>query len=450
MKLPARSLATVFAGALLSTSSWSRETVMVIGDSLSREYQFEFSNFPEARNWVELLAVHRPDDFHFGPLESTDLGLLADTCGLVSLGICDAIGEDGELDRYRYNWAIPTYSAEGYADDLSGSSFVEGLFQDFVDDDFNDVDSVVVFLGGNDIDRVYSSVYNGNTSTTNRIIRDITDDLESIVDFVLADTPDMRMILVNVPHVGATPEVKGSHPTDPVRTGRVTTALLSLDSELRNLAARKNIGYADILPLTIELLSEEPYLIAGVPFLNRGSDTGAVDHMWLGGEISQNFHPNTVGQAVVANAIVAAYNEKYALGATPFSDTEIVEDLLGLETPLTAWARAAGLPADQRQPEDDAEGDRLNNLIEFALDLDPNLPSRLPTPRQDSGELIYEFRLNPDALDMITVTPERSSDLSTWSPVGEGAISSLPGNRIQVRLSQSPIPEFLRLRVQQR
>ncbi|MGI9244067.1 MAG: hypothetical protein ACR2RV_24940, partial [Verrucomicrobiales bacterium] len=201
--MPSRSpmLATLVACAALCTHTTARERVLVIGDSLSREYQFEFSEFQEARNWVELLAVHRADDFFFGSLETSDLGTLALICDLFSPNdaLCNAIGDDGELERYRYNWAIPTYSAEAYADDLTGSGTFEKLIQGLIDDDFDDVDSVVIFLGGNDIDRVYSSIYNGNSNTSNEIVADIESDLEAIIDFVLDDTPDMRIVLVNTP-----------------------------------------------------------------------------------------------------------------------------------------------------------------------------------------------------------------------------------------------------------
>lgn len=447
MKLPATPLAAVVA--LLSLcASHARETVLVIGDSLSREYQFEFSEFEEARNWVELLAVHRPDDFYFGPLENSDLGLINTVCDLLDLDneVCDAIGDDGELERYRYNWAIPTSSAETYAANLTGGSLFQERFQDFINDDFNDVDSVVVFIGGNDIDSVYGPVYNGNVSATNDIIERIEEDLEDVIDFVLNDTPTMRMILVNVPHVGATPEVKGDHPTDPVKTGRVTTALQTLDTNLRALAERKGIGYADVLPLTIDLLDDDPLCVAGFPFINDGNDDGDPEYVWLGGDLSQNFHPNTNGQAIVANSIIAAYNEKYDLGATPFSETEIVEDLIGLETPLSTWAADAGVPAAQRAPESDPDSDGLNNLIEFMLVLDPVSSSSLPSPAISGAEFSYEYQVRTDAC--FNVIPEFSTDLVNWEDVPPINISALPGDRVQINFTVTEPAQFIRLRIE--
>ena len=254
------------------------------------------------------------------------------------------------------------------------------------------------------------------------------------------------MILVNVPHVGATPEVKGDHPTDPVKTGRVTTALQTLDTNLRALAERKNIGYADILTFVTELTSDDPLCIAGFPFINEGDDDGDPEYVWLGGDLSQNFHPNTNGQALVANAIIAAYNEKYDIGATPFSGTEIVEELVDLETPITTWARDAGLPSSQRAPESDPDEDGLNNLIEYMLMLDPANPSTLPAPTISDSSVTYDFPVRPDTC--FEVTPQISSDLVSWDPISAAQLSSPTDSTTRITLPTTENAQFIRLLIQ--
>ena len=47
--------------------------------------------------------------------------------------------------------------------------------------------------------------------------------------------------MVNVPHVGATPEVKSHRPTDPVKTGRATAALNAINGMLESFAAAEAI-----------------------------------------------------------------------------------------------------------------------------------------------------------------------------------------------------------------
>ena len=110
MKLTALPLAAVVAcAALCAKPSSASETVLVIGDSLSREYAVEFPNFDEARNWVELLAEERQGDFDFG----------SESAG-----------------AYQYNRSLPTTSAEDWSDLLTGNSIAQKLFQDRTNDFF--------------------------------------------------------------------------------------------------------------------------------------------------------------------------------------------------------------------------------------------------------------------------------------------------------------------------
>ncbi|MGI9243023.1 MAG: hypothetical protein ACR2RV_19655, partial [Verrucomicrobiales bacterium] len=237
-------------------------------------------------------------------------------------------------------------------------------------------------------------------------------------------------------------------PNDPIRTARVTSTLQRLDTNLRALATRRDIGYADILGLTIDLLPDDPYCLGGVPFINQGSDSGDPLYLWLGGELSQNFHPNTNGQAIVANAIISAYNEKYELGVTPFSEFEIVETLLGLQTPLSEWAESFGLGPDDRGPDDDPELDGLNNLIEFALGLDPSAPSALPMATMVGDTLLYEYELAAQAYDQLVTAPEYSHDLTHWQPVPAEQITAVSENRFRISLTSPTGVQYLRLKVQ--
>ena len=197
-----------------------------------------------------------------------------------------------------------------------------------------------------------------------------------------------------------------------------------------------------------ELLSDDPYCVGGFPFINEGDDDGDPEYLWLGGDLSQNFHPNTNGQALVANQIIAAYNEKYGIDATPFSPTEIVEDIVGLETPLTAWADANNLPASQSQPEDDPDADGLSNLIEFVLNLDPATASSLPIPTVTGNDdtLQWEYTTRADAC--FEIIPESSNNLRDWTAVPAENIESLPGDSVRVTLPSPAQARFVRLRIQ--
>ena len=443
------SLCFVAVTSLGVVAGAERRTVLVIGDSLSREYQFEFPAFSEARNWVEILAEHRPDDLFFGALEELDLELVKNYCRFFNGTLCEALN-DGEEDlmRYRYNWAIPTFTAEAYRDNLTGSGASDLIWQGFIEEDFDDVDTVVVFLGGNDFDSVYGSIYGGNTATANAMIDSLTDDLEAIVDYVQGQNSDLEIVLCNVPHVGATPEVKGDHPTDPVKTGRVTDALSAINDELAQFAADEGIAFADVAQLTLDLLEPDSYCIGGIEFFNAGSNSGAVEYIWLGGSISQNFHPNTSGQSEVANAIIAALNETYGAGVAPLSNREILETILGLDAdkPFADWASAYGLGEGEDGPGDDPERDGLVSLIEFALDLSPleSDAGSLPSPVLDGADLQLTYSPRDADCLYVRIVPEASSDLAGWVAVAAEDIADNGDGS----LTASTTETYLRLRVE--
>jgi len=424
----------------------AERTVLVIGDSLSREYQFEFPGFENARNWVELLAVHRGEDISFGDLGEVPLPGLEFVCDIFGGDLCDALG-NGErpLMRYRYNWAIPTFSADNYRDNLTGSGLVEQAFQVLIEPDFEVVDTVVVFIGGNDLDSVYGGIYEGE-HTPNPIIRDLTDDLEDIVDYVRDQGSDLEIVLVNVPHVGATPEVKGDHPTDPVKTTRVTDGLIQLNSELEAFANSRGIAYADIATLTIDLLEPDTYCIGGLEFFNAGTESGATEFLWLGGQISQNFHPNTNGQALIANSIIAALNTTYGAGIEPLGNREILESVLALsaDMPFADWAAGFGLASGEAGPNDDPEGDGLVNLIEFALDLHPGQSDthELPEPVMAGDALSLTFAPRDPECTYVRIVGEASGNAESW------ASTSDPIDNGDETWTVSTSENFLRLRVE--
>ncbi len=414
-------LVALFLAPLFNAGAAPR-TLLVIGDSLSREYQFEFPEFEDARNWVEILAENRAARVSFGAKSG---------------------------DRYHYNWALPTYSADDYRGLLTDSGFQDLAFQALINPDFDEVDTVVVFLGGNDIDSVYGDIYNGSTAAANTIINRIRDDLTAIVDHVRDENASVGIVLVNVPHVGATPEVKADHPTDPVKTLRVSNALNTLNAQLAAFAQQENIAFADVYALTEELLVPDEYYLGGSRFINDGTDTGDPRYLWLGGDLSQDFHPNTAGQAVVANAIIAALNARYGYNIVPFTNREIVETLLGLNYDETYDAWTAGYPQLMNtDPLADPERDGMPTIVEFAFDLNPSVPdaAEILWIEPESGGYVLRYRPDPDALPAVTIAPEYSLAGGSWIPIPSESISVAPdGTRT------APLPDddtvLARLRV---
>lgn len=114
--------------------------------------------------------------------------------------------------------------------------------------------------------------------------------------------------------------------------------------------------------------------------------------------------------------------------------------------------------ADAR-PEADPDGDRLSNLAELALGTHPRILSipgsadphaaNAPRVRRAGNRLYLEYTIVRENLGTgpkaITVYPEQSTDLKSWSGaqqliLGDGAVSAF------ISLSEDPI-QFLRLYV---
>ena len=64
-----------------------------------------------------------------------------------------------------------------------------------------------------------------------RLIPDFISDAAAVLDWVLALNPNIQIVVVNVPHIGITPDIKHSYPTDPVKTERVTAVLRELNRQ---------------------------------------------------------------------------------------------------------------------------------------------------------------------------------------------------------------------------
>lgn len=155
-------------------------------------------------------------------------------------------------------------------------------------------------------------------------------------------------------------------------------------------------------------------------------------------------------------AAVLVYDRE--LSATEMSE---LEDFLharyigGSSGSFADWIAGFDLPVDKRGPADDASGDGIENLLKYAIGLNPTeaTPVGLPTLSvEDAGEntfLVLGVQKNPDAGD-VTYIVEGSTDLVEWSAdpaeveLEEDAESLLA--RFTVPLEEAP-KAFLRLRV---
>lgn len=411
---------------IAGTESAHSERYMILGDSLSREYQFEFTEFDEARNWVEILSAIRPEDFDFGKVRTVDLGFINSSWDIVS---------------HAYNWALPTFGANEYNGLLQDSGIGDALFRQLINPAYDDTERAVIFLGGNDIDRIYNEIYQGRDEN-NSGVKAIYSDIEDILLEVKQQNSELEIVLVNVPHVGATPEVKSAHPTDEVKTQRVSDAIELLNRQLKKLADEHDAAFADVYTLTEGLIDPAPLCIGGVPFINEGNDDGDPDYVWLGGALAANFHPNTNGQALVARAIVEAVNEKFGESIAPITDRVILEEVLGISPsmPYDTWAAGFDLPDGQMGEGDDPDLDGVTNLVECALGMHPlrrdsqRLPSAKVSTENGSPMLMMNYLPRADDCPFLQVVPQQSVDLEQWSDIPSNSVTVSSDGTVSVRV----------------
>ncbi len=411
-----RFLAVILLWSSLAGAQTPRK-IAIIGDSLSREYQFEFADFPGARNWVEILAARRPADLDFGDYSRLDSVFLSFLCLLpqIDQDICDALDVADDLFYYDCNKAVPGFTAQDYRDNITNVfNPVNIAFRGWAHPAIDDADVVVIFIGGNDIDRVYHQ----SPLSVDTAVDDLFGNINWLIDHVKDRNGNADIIITNVPHVGATPQLKADPNTTPVNTQRITNALNSLSAQLQALAVTKGAAFADVYSLTLDLLDPAFYCIGGVRFENASTDgIPSADHpryMWLGGPLSDNFHPNTQGQAIVANAIIEAMNTKFGYNITPLSNREIVEDVVGLPYDLAFqdWLAGYGLAGESQG--DDSERDGIRHLLEMALDFDPTKFDQLPSPVLSGGHLTLTYPVRDQDCEYVSIWPQYSANGSSW------------------------------------
>lgn len=394
------------------------EQCLVIGDSLTKEYEAEFPglypNNPaswQARNWIEILHQHRTDWF--------DLGTWSGYWDVRATG-------------HRYNWALPGATTTEMRDIL-WNGWWTGTMEDQIR---NEVERVVIFAGGNDADSYYADLYNGlvGPEVTNTTLANI----QWMVDRVRTVRAFVPIVLVSVPHVGCSPKVQQGYPTDPVKTARVTAAMDQLNASLAAFAQSRGIGFVPgVYEFTKQIITE-PFRIRGIEFY-RVADADARTRYAFSGD---GFHPNTCAHARIAQMVVDEFNRVYPTPIAPLDDYYVIDTVLGLDpdTPYQEWMAANGQSGGFDQ---DSDGDGIANGMEFALN-----QSAMPMPVVQNGALMLSYTPNPVFTEWGTLKAQSSPNLVNWTdipaeqtvtnPDGSVTVSASFTGRGFVRLQASP------------
>lgn len=135
-----------------------------------------------------------------------------------------------------------------------------------------------------------------------------------------------------------------------------------------------------------------------------------------------------------------------------FADSgEIDPPPIDPETNYGAWALANGVTGGVN---DDDDGDRLTNGLEFFYNLPPLTSSQIPPPTNSPQGLMWALVANQDAIaDGFVWFAETSNDLSNWLPAGNDGGRSIRVldftnfNKIQIALAPNHPGSFLRFGV---
>lgn len=409
---------------------------LVIGDSLTKEYEVEFPLlFPQnpaswdSRNWIEILHERRNAWFDLGEFD----GYL-----------------DPRLTGHEHNWAFPGATTTEIRNQLSSIANFWWI-DEFEDQLTGAADRVVIFAGGNDVDSYYGQIYNGTSATS--YINKTRDNLKWIVDYVRSVKSSLPIVLVSVPHLGCSPDVQRQWPTDAVKTGRVTAALDSLNAQLATYAQSKGIGFVPgVYQMTKDIISG-PFTIGGVEFIKQADPDSRPLYVFSG----DGFHPATSAQAKIAQMVIEAFRTKYPnVQITPLTDEEILSSVLGLNTSVelayNTWINTQNVPAGKTGLQDDPDGDSLVNGVEFVLEGGaasvPNPELMQPVIQTVNGQkyLTWTYRLRASATAWGPSRVQQSTDLKAWSDTANAAIISNSDGSKTLRLPLNK-RQFVRLKV---
>jgi len=492
MKKPPFLAPLLFLLTALSAPTRATEYLSVLGDSLTKEYQITFPGLPglvngidptnpAARNWSEILHQRRQDHFNLGVFKGSLFNRWSDL----------------RLLGHEYNWAVPGATARALRNLVTGQNLGEftsdpdfATFLLFAPDWAQTAArlttqvqttsaAAVIWCGGNDLRFGntdpscsvggtainYQSIYDGDGTGAGNpqpLMDSIRASLQATAEHLKAARPGLPIAVCAVPHVGATPAVQKTSPTDEGRTGRITTALRALNAELREWTEQSLGGvFVDLASLTEDLIGAESLVFGGITFWNAidektAADPAAAHNRYLFSH--DGFHPGTALHAVVAQRVQAALLARAPAtfaDSPPLTDREIIVNVLGLpaDTGFSEFMTASGAPVAQRGPNDDPDGDGLANLVEFALADNspfPGGPVSLPTGGPDSAGSSLELTWRPRFPSNVyaSIVCQQSSDLLAWSDLPATLITAAADGSHTARVpSGTGSSIFLRLKI---
>ena len=415
--------------------------VVVIGDSLSAEYDSltgmagvddpsEYAAITvdgwESMSWVEVLGRLRGDALDFGAWRDSLPGWI-----------------DLRFTGYEFNYAIPGFEASQYEDIVNSSLFRNPQHYPFklsLENRLEGADAAVVWLGGNEIRANFGALYDGGDPQP--LINALRQDLGEILNFVRRQGAALRVVVPNLPDLGATPTKQAAHP-DPAKRARVTSATILANQAIAEVAAAQGSAVADVFAATRPIVEGTPMWIGPIAIQPGIHADNHPQYAFT----RDGLHPNTCLQAEIADIILGTFNEAFDLAIPPITDAETLA-LIGInpQQPFLDWVADRGVSPGGLG--DDPEGDGLVNLVEFVFDSDPKLENDAPLAIGRIGDgLVARYRPDAARLHFAEVTPQWTSDLSTWANVPVANVTTESDGTRTIRFPAAESTRFLRLLV---
>jgi hypothetical protein len=283
-----------------------------IGDSQTDEY-FE-EEYDYARGWTELLVEERGLSF----------GLTAEQAGQPG-----GTWREPRRTGYEDNWARYGHTIQNALDEGQHTGVANGVVN-------RGVSHVTIYLGTNDFSAwfdpfAYHWIYNGTWSQgdIDLHIAGRIAELEAMLDVV--QPTGVSLVVLDIPDPSTKPRIIELGYTDPVRREAVAAAVGQFGAEIREMVRRR----ADRVTVFLDFFAlgravfgtnlepRETLLVGNVPIDLDGWDT-ASGGVPTAGFVHDRVHPNTVLQALWANAIVTALNLGYRTQLVPLSELEML------------------------------------------------------------------------------------------------------------------------------
>ncbi|MCF7673890.1 MAG: SGNH/GDSL hydrolase family protein [Akkermansiaceae bacterium] len=406
-------LVWLVAAVLMNAAPAAALKILVVGDSMSEEYVFEVPfSAPDSNpliantpNWIEILAAHRGTEVSPGSYNSALLSY-----------------PDLRNGGYKYNYGVPSFRTTDWLgvinltpwDLIPGDPLVllRWSTRTALVGHLDEVDAVVIFLGGNDLKSNYTGVFHDPEPPA--LLAQVVVNLAEIHDFIRSKAPLMPIIVATVPNVGATPEVASKY-NDPARLVVARARVAQMNAELVAMATARGATVARTDQLTDRVFDEVPFHLNGTVFAIPPDPENPPHAVFC----KDGFHPATVAQALLADILLDALNRATGRSIPRLTNREILGEVLGLDPdqPYLDWVGpAGGFTADP-------DGDGLPNLAEYLLG-SPPLMAGNPMTFGDDG--LLRFALSTEGTRFATVAVEESTALAGWQPVPEWRIEVQP------------------------